>query len=124
MLAKPRGGTLLELPQLTVDTNGIERTAKMTLDDKGTLRGDVHEVRLGDRAAAQRHELRSTTQDTDRIRPVEVVAGALVSTFQILKATGANLRIADRPFVWVFTLVAEYFCSTAGDFTFGRVRGL
>src|SRR5258708_3505387 len=124
MLAKPRGGTLLELPQLTVDTNGIERTAKMTLDDKGTLRGDVHEVRLGDRAAAQRHELRSTTQDTDRIRPVEAVAGASFSTFQILKATVANLRIADRPFEWYYTLEAENFAKTAGDLLLVRPRVL
>jgi transglutaminase-like putative cysteine protease len=124
MLVTPEGGELLELPQLPVDTNGIERTAKMTLDDKGTLRGDVHEVRLGDRAAAQRHELRSTTQDTDRIRPVEAVAGASFSTFQILKATVANLRVADRPFEWYYTLEAENFAKTAGDLLLVRPRVL
>ncbi len=124
MLVTPEGGELLELPQLPVDTNGIERTAKMTLDDKGTLRGDVHEVRLGDRAAAQRYELRSTTQDTDRIRPVEAVVGASFSTFQILKATVANLRVADRPFEWNYTLEAENFAKTAGDLLLVRPRVL
>jgi transglutaminase-like putative cysteine protease len=124
MLVTPEGGELLELPQLSVDTNGIERTAKMTLDGKGTLRGDVHEVRLGDRAAAQRYELRSTTQDTDRIRPVEAVAGASFSTFQILKATVANLRISDRPFEWHYTLEAENFAKTAGDLLLVRPRVL
>jgi transglutaminase-like putative cysteine protease len=124
MLVTPEGGELLELPQLPVDTNGIERTAKMALDDKGTLRGDVHEVRLGDRAAAQRYELRSTTQDTDRIRPVEAVAGASFSTFQILKATVANLRVADRPFEWNYTLEADNFAKSAGDLLLVRPRVL
>jgi len=124
MLVTPEGGELLELPQLPADTNGIERTAKMTLDDKGTLRGDVHEVRLGDRAAAQRYELRSTTQDTDRIRPVEAVAGASFSTFQILKATVANLRVADRPFEWNYTLEADNFAKAAGDLLLVRPRVL
>ena len=124
MLVTPEGGELLELPQLPVDTNGIERTAKMALDDKGTLRGDVHEVRLGDRAAAQRYELRSTTQDTDRIRPVEAVVGASFSTFQILKATVANLRVADRPFEWNYTLEADNFAKTAGDLLLVRPRVL
>jgi hypothetical protein len=124
MLVTPDGGELLELPQLPVDTNGIERTAKMTLDDKGTLRGDVHEVRSGDRAAAQRHELRATTQDTDRIRPVEAVIGASFSTFQILKATVANLRIPDRPFEWNYTLEAESFAKAAGDLLLVRPRVL
>src|SRR5258707_2110979 len=114
-LVTPEGGGVLELPQLPVDTNGIERTAKMALDDKGTLRGDVHEVRLGDRAAAQRYELRATTQDTDRIKPVEAVMGASFSTFQILKATVGTLRVPDRPFQRNYTLEAESFAKAAGD---------
>jgi transglutaminase-like putative cysteine protease len=122
MLVTPEGGELLELPQLPVSTNGIERTAKMTLDDKGTLRGDVHEVRLGDRAAAQRYQLRATTQDTDRIRPVEAVVGASFSTFQILKATVANLRVPDQPFEWNYTFEAENFAKTAGDLLLVRPR--
>jgi transglutaminase-like putative cysteine protease len=124
MLVTSDGGELIELPQLPVDTNGIQRTAKMTLDDKGTLRGDVHEVRFGDRAAAQRYELRTTTQDTDRIRPVEAVVGASFSTFQILKATVANLRIADQPFEWNYTLEAENFAKPAGDLLLVRPRVL
>jgi transglutaminase-like putative cysteine protease len=122
MLLTPDGGELLALPQLSADSNGIERTAKMTLDDKGTLRGDVHEVRVGDRASSQRYALRSTTQDTDRIKPVESVAGASFSTFQILKATVANLRVADRPFEWKYTLEAPNYAKTAGDLLLVRPR--
>jgi transglutaminase-like putative cysteine protease len=124
MLVTPEGGELLELPQLTAETNGIERTAKMTLDDKGTLRGDVHEVRVGDKAALQRYALRSSTQDTDRIRPVEAVVGASLSTFQILKASVANLHVADRPFEWNYTLEAGNFAKAAGDLLLVRPRVL
>jgi transglutaminase-like putative cysteine protease len=124
MLVTPDGGELLALPQLSTDSNGIERTAKMTLDEKGTLRGDVHEVRLGDRASSQRYALRSTTQDTDRIKPVESVAGASFSTFQILKATVANLHLADRPFEWNYTLEAPNYAKTAGDLLLVRPRVL
>jgi transglutaminase-like putative cysteine protease len=124
ILVTPGGGELLALPQLSADSNGIERTAKMTLDEKGTLRGDVHEVRLGDRASSQRYALRSTTQDTDRIKPVESVAGASFSTFQILKATVANLRVADRPFEWNYSLEAPNYAKTVGDLLLVRPRVL
>jgi len=124
VLVTPDGGELLALPQLSTDSNGIERTAKMTLDEKGTLRGDVHEVRLGDRASSQRYALRSTTQDTDRIKPVESEAGASFSTFQILKATVANLHVADRPFEWNYTLEAANYAKTAGDLLLVRPRVL
>jgi transglutaminase-like putative cysteine protease len=124
MLVTPDGGELLALPQLSTDSNGIERTAKMTLDDTGTLRGDVHEIRFGDRASSQRYTLRSTTQDTDRIKPVESVAGASFSTFQILKATVANLRVADRPFEWNYTLEVPNYAKAAGDLLLVRPRVL
>ena len=124
MLVTPDGGELLALPQLPADSNGIQRTAKMTLDEKGTLRGDVHEVRLGDRASSQRYALRSTTQDTDRIKPVEAVAGSSFSTFQILKATVANLHVADRPFEWSYTLEAPNYAKAAGDLLLVRPRVL
>jgi hypothetical protein len=122
MLVTPEGGELLELPQLSSDTNGIERTAKMTLDDKGTLRGDVHEVRVGDKASEQRYALRSTAQDTDRIRPVEAVVSASFSTVQILKANVGNLRAADRPFEWNYSLEADNFAKSAGDLLLVRPR--
>lgn len=122
LLVTSDGGELLELPQLPADTNGIARTAQMTLDDKGTLRGDVHEMWLGDRAAEQRYALRSTTQDTDRIRPVEAVAGASLPTFQILKATVANLQAAELPFEWKYSLEAENFAKPAGDLLLVRPR--
>jgi len=124
MLVTSDGGDLIKLPQLPVDTNGTARTAKLTLDEKGTLRGDVHEVRSGDSAAYQRGALRSATVDTDKIKPVEAVAAASLSTFQIVKASVANLRVMDRPFEWNYSLEAVNYAKTAGDLLLVRPRVL
>jgi transglutaminase-like putative cysteine protease len=124
MLVTPEGGDLVRLPQLALDTNGTARTGKMTLDEKGTLRGDVHEVRSGDSAAYQRGTLRSVTVDTDRIKPVEAIAAASLSTFQIVKASIANLRAPDRPFEWNYSLEAENYAKTSGDLLLVRPRVL
>ncbi len=124
MLVTQNGGELIKLPQLTVDTNGLARTAKMTLDEKGTLSGEVIEIRVGDEAVQQRYALRAATLDTDRIKPVEAVAGASLAKFQILKAAVANLRVADRPFEWHYTLEAEDYAKAAGDLLLVRPRVL
>jgi len=122
MLVAQNGGELIELPQLAVDTNGIARTAKMTLDEKGTLLGEVQETRVGDEASLQRYALRAATLDTDRIKPVEALASASLSKFQILKAAVANLHVADRPFEWHYTLESADYAKTAGDLLLVRPR--
>jgi transglutaminase-like putative cysteine protease len=124
MLVTTEGGELLQLPQLSTDTNGIERTAKLTLDEQGTLRGDVHEILVGDVAARQRFELRSANAESDRIRAVEAVAGASFATFQILNANVSNLQAPDRPFEWHYTLESHNFAKTAGDLLLVRPRVL
>jgi hypothetical protein len=122
MLVTQNGGELIKLPQLAVDTNGLKRTAKMTLDEKGTLLGEVIEIRVGDEAVQQRYALRAATLDTDRIKPVEAVAGASLAKFQILKAAVTNLHVADRPFEWHYTLEAEDYAKAAGDLLLVRPR--
>ncbi len=124
MLVTQGGGELLELPQLPMDTNGIVRSAKMTLDGEGTLLGEVREIRVGDEAAAQRYALRAATVDTDRIKSVEALAGTSFAKFQILKASVLNLRVADRPFEWHYTLQAENYAKPAGDLLLVRPRVL
>jgi hypothetical protein len=44
------GGELIELPQLPPTQNGVARVATMTLDEQGTLSGNIDEVRVGGRA--------------------------------------------------------------------------
>jgi hypothetical protein len=61
LLVAPDGGELLELPRQPATMDRIRRKAKLTLDANGTLKGDVTEIRVGDRASSQRWALRSVT---------------------------------------------------------------
>jgi hypothetical protein len=94
----------------------------MTLDANGTLLGEVLEVRVGDEAAAQRYALRAATLDTDKIKPVEAVAGISLAKFQISKASVSNLRALGRPFEWHYTLQSDDYAKPAGDLLLVRPR--
>ncbi|MFY9792666.1 MAG: DUF3857 domain-containing protein, partial [Candidatus Sulfotelmatobacter sp.] len=71
LLVTPDGGELIELPQQPSIMNSIRRTAHLTLDKNGTLKGNVEEVRLGQRASSERWRLRTVSKDADRIKPIE-----------------------------------------------------
>jgi hypothetical protein len=122
MLVTPDGGELTELPQLPASSNGIARTATLTLDEQGTLRGEVNEVRLGLRAAEQRNALRNVRADTDQIRPVEALLAATLPSFQITKASVANLRAPDKPFEWRYSIEADHYARSAGELLLVRPR--
>ncbi len=122
VLMSPGGGVLTNTPQLPNRLNAIERTAKMTLDETGTLRGDIHEVWKGDMASGQRAAARASTQDTDRIKPVEAVAASAFSSFDIVKAAATNARANDRPYEWSYTIEAPRYAKTAGDLLLVRPR--
>jgi transglutaminase-like putative cysteine protease len=124
MLVTADGGELVELPHLPAASNAVNRTAALTLDEQGTLRGDVHEVRLGDEAAAERYALRFATQETDQIKPVEAVAAAAFGTFLILKASTVNARLPEQPFEWKYTVEVEGYAKLAGNLLLVRPRVL
>jgi hypothetical protein len=124
LLVAPDGGELIELPQLPPGTNGIWRTAKLSLSAAGTLSGDVDEVRVGDRAAAQRWALRTVTKDADRIKPIESLLSQSLTTFQITKATIGNLQLTDKAFMYDYSLVAQNYAKTAGNLLLVRPRVL
>ncbi len=124
MLVTPEGGELIQLPQQPPGANGVRRTAKLSLDEAGTLKGDIIEVWSGDMAAFQRNALRSVTQDIDKIKPVESLLSHSLGTFQILKAAVGNLRAPDRPLEWHYTLESERYAKAAGDLLLLRPRVL
>lgn len=124
LLVTADGGELTLLPQLATGSNGVERTAKLVLDAKGGLSGEVRESRLGDSAAEQRFAFRTVDQDTDRIKPVEAVVGASLSTYDIVKASVVNVQVNDRPFEWKYTLEVQNYAKPAGDLLLVRPRVL
>jgi hypothetical protein len=122
LLVTPAGGELLALPQAPSALNGVERTAKMTLDINGKLSGEVNETWSGDSAAEQRYALRTAQQDVDQIKPVEAMLTHSLSTFEILQASVGNVKVVDQPLVWKYTVEIPRYPKTAGDLLIMRPR--
>ncbi len=124
LLVTPNGGELVELPQQPSAMNSIDRDAKLVLDANGMLKGDVKEVRLGDRATSERWRLRTVTKNTDRIKPIESLLAGSLPTFQILQASVVNQEKTDRPFGFNYTFQSDNYAKNAGNLLLVRPRVL
>ena len=124
LLATPDHGELIALPQQPPAMNSIERTAKLTLDQAGTLSGEVKEVRLGERASSERWALRAATKDTDRIKPIESLLANSLSSFRITRAQVLNMALTDQPFGFNYTFESYNYAKNAGGLLLVRPRVL
>ena len=122
LLVTPTGGELTELPQLPASLNTTERQAKLTLDAKGTLSGEIREILHGDPAVHERYVMRAVTQQSDQIKTIERSLSHSLGTFQITKATMGNLTQTNLPFIYNYSLVAENYAKPAGDLLIVRPR--
>jgi hypothetical protein len=122
LLVTPEGGELIELPQQPSSMNSIRRTAKLTLDTRGTLTGDVRETRLGERAASERWRLRSVTKDIDRIKPIEELLSDSLASFRITHATLSNEQQTDQPFGFNYSFESPNYAKSAGNLILVRPR--
>jgi len=102
--------------------NGITRTAKLALEGNGTLKGDVTEYRVGDRAWSQRWALRTVTNDLDRIKPIENLLAGSLSSYQITKATLINTDLTDLPFGYKYSFQSDNYAKNAGNLILVRPR--
>jgi hypothetical protein len=124
LLVTPDGGELIELPQQPSNMNSIERTAMLTLDATGTLKGDVKEVRLGERASSERWRLRTVTKDSDRIKPIEDLLGGSLGSFHITHASVVNLQQTSQSFGFNYSFESPNYAKAAGDLLLVRPRVL
>lgn len=122
LLVTPDGGELVQLPAQSPATNSIQRSAKFTLDETGTLKGDIKEVRIGDRARHERRALRDSTRDTDMIKPIERLLGDSLSTYRITNAGVINLHHNDQPFGFDYSIEAQNYAKNAGNLLLVRPR--
>ena len=122
LLVTGDGGELIELPQQPSSMNSIERTAKLTLDATGTLKGDVKETRLGERASSERWRLRTVTKDTDRIKPIEDLLASSLSSFRITKASLVNFQQTNQPFGFDYSFESPNYAKNAGNLLLVRPR--
>ena len=124
LLVTPDGGELIASPQQPPAMNGVERIAKLTLDDTGTLKGDVKEVRLGQRASSERWALRAVTKDVDRIKPIESLLANSLASYRITQATILNLNLTDQPFGFNYSFESPAYAKNAGGLLLVRPRVL
>src|SRR5580765_2989181 len=124
LLVTMEGGELVELPKQAPSMNSIVRSGNLTLDPNGTLKGEVTETRMGDRAWSERERLRTVTKDTDRVKPIEDLLAGSLSLFQITKASITNLNQTDLPFGFNYTFEAQGYAKNAGGLILVRPRVL
>jgi hypothetical protein len=122
LLVTSGGGELIELPQQPSSMNSIQRTAKLTLDPSGTLRGEVKEVRLGERASSERWRLRTITKDGDRIKPIEELLANSLPNFRITHATLVNIQETALPFGFNYSFESANYAKSAGNLLLVRPR--
>ena len=122
LLVTPDGGELVELPQQPSAMNSIQRTAKLTLNTAGMLKGEVKEMRLGERASSERWRLRTVAKDTDRIKPIEDLLANSLSSFHITRATLINLQQTDQPFGFNYSFESPNYAKNAGNLLLVRPR--
>lgn len=124
LLVTPDGGELVELPQQPTNMNSIARTGTFTLDATGTLKGQVTESRLGDRAWRERMSLHNVTNSKDRVKPMEDLLSNSLSLYQITKASLVNLDYPDRPFGFDYSFDAPKYAKDVGGLLLVRPRVL
>jgi hypothetical protein len=124
LLVGPEGGELIEVPEQPSAMNGIQRKGTLVLDVNGTLKGDVEELRMGDRAWSQRWAQRTVTTESARVKPIESLLAGSLSKFRITKATLINLDLNDLPFGFHYSFEAENYAKTAGGMLLVRPRVL
>jgi hypothetical protein len=124
LLVTPDGGELVRLPEQPPAMNGVERTAKLVLDASGTLKGDVSETRIGDRAWMERARLHNLTNSKDRIKPIEDILAGSLSLFHVTSASIVNLDQTDQPFGFRYSFEAQNYAKNAGGLIVVRPRVL
>ena len=124
LLVTPEGGELVQLPAQAPSMNSIRRAGKLTLDPSGTLKGEVVETRLGDRASEQRWRLRTVTKSSDQIKPIEDLLAGSLSLFHITQASVENLNQTALPFGFHYSFEAQAYAKNAGGLLLVRPRVL
>ena len=124
LLVTSEGGELVELPRQPSAMNSIHRSGKLTLDPLGTLKGEISETRVGDRAWAERWRLRTVTKSADQIKPIEDLLAGSLSLFNITQASVTNLNRTDQPFGFHYAFEARGYAKNAGGLLLVRPRVL
>ncbi|MGC2371967.1 MAG: hypothetical protein WA474_23055 [Candidatus Sulfotelmatobacter sp.] len=86
------------------------------------MKGNVEEVRLGQRASSERWRLRTVSKDADRIKPIEELLAASLGSFQITRASLLNVQQTNLPFGFNYSFESPNYAKNAGDLLLVRPR--
>lgn len=122
LLVTPDGGELVQMPELPAASTGISRSAKLTLDAQGGLRGEVNEIRKGDFATYERYAQLEVNSSKDLVKRIEQEISHSIGMFQITEAKMLNLNITDLPFGYTYTFAAPAYAKQLGTLLAVRPR--
>ena len=123
LLVTSEGGELIELPSHAPDASQLRRTAKLQLDDQGTLSGTVEEVRSGTLAASMRGTLQELSV-ADRVRFIESHVGAHLTSYTTSDIAFEHLDDPERELVIRYKINAPRYAKKVADLLIVRPRVL
>jgi len=122
LLVAPTGGELVLLPRQPASMSGVSRTAKLSLDSSGKLSGQVTEIRVGDRASAERFQLRTVSNSAEQIKPIETLLADSLANSRVTHASITNLKNIYQPFSFDFGFEASGYAKSTGELMLVRPR--
>jgi hypothetical protein len=123
LLVMDGGGELIDFPLLAPEASKLQRSAKLALDDAGTLTGSVIERRSGEMAAQLRGVLQPMTA-AERMRYVERNVAWHIADFKLSDLVVEDLDDVDRDLVVRYNLAAPAYAKHAGELVLVRPRVL
>jgi hypothetical protein len=123
LLVTNDGGELIELPSHAPDASQLRRTAKLELDEKGTLSGTVEEVRSGAMAASMRGLLQPMNA-ADRVRAIESRLAAHLASYTAADITIEQLDDPEQELVIRYRINAPQYAKRVANMLLVRPRVL
>lgn len=118
-----QSGELVKLPLLSSALNRLLRSANLTLDPEGTLRGVVTEVRWGAPADELRAQLLKVTE-AERRKVLEDFLGLFLTGSTLQNLQIQNLEKPDESLVVSYSFTSQGYGKRAGDLLLVRLRVL
>jgi hypothetical protein len=123
LLVTEQGGELIHLPLSKPELNRITRTAHLTLQPDGTMKGEVKEVRSGSQAAEGRYMFEHQTE-TDQKKVLEKFLAAMIGSFHLDSVEAENLDDIDKDLIIHYKFTADHYAKSAGPLLLVRPRVL
>jgi hypothetical protein len=124
LLALTQDSHLTTLPQSLPDQSGVNRTAKLVLNEQGILTGEIKERLTGFEATMQRGFLRAVTREADMNKVIEARLAESLASFQLSGATTRHREATELPLEWDYRISATSYARRAGDLLMVRPRVL